>query len=495
MSKTSVRARMQSFGGFLTAMVIPNIGAFMAWGFITALFIPAGWLPNKEFGSLVEPMIRYMLPMLVGYTGGNMVGGKRGAVIGTVGTMGVIVGTNVPMLLGAMAMGPLGGLVSKYIDRLLEDRIPAGLENVVQNFAMGLAGMALALLGYEFIGPFMLSITNVIAYAIDGLLKTGYLPTLALLIEPTRVLFLNNAIDQAIFYQLGMKDAVVNGSSIFFMVFASPGPGLGLLLAFCVFGKGMAKKSAPAATIIHILGGIHEMYFPYVYMKPLMILPLMIGSAVGIEVFSLMHAGLVAGATPGSIFAFMALTPPGKFLATLSGIGSAAVVTFIGASIVLKFDRATEESDSFSSSQEMVKSTKDAGMSEAYANAKRESQGYSPASVASENRILASRLKFIAFACDAGAGSSAMGATTFRKKLQKLALPYDITVKHFAIESIPAEADLVVVHQNLAERVRMSKNVPIIEIKNYLGDPRLDTLLEDLKSQSTVQEKPQITNA
>lgn len=494
MSKTSVRARMQSFGGFLTAMVIPNIGAFMAWGFITALFIPAGWFPNKEFGSLVEPMIRYMLPMLVGYTGGNMVGGKRGAVIGTVGTMGVIVGTNVPMLLGAMAMGPLGGLVSKYIDRLLENRVPAGLENVVQNFAMGLAGMALALLGYEFIGPFMLSITNVIAFAIDGLLKTGYLPTLALLIEPTRVLFLNNAIDQAIFYQLGMKDAAVNGSSIFFMVFASPGPGLGLLLAFCVFGKGMAKKSAPAATIIHIFGGIHEMYFPYVYMKPLMILPLMIGSAVGIEVFSLMHAGLVAGATPGSIFAFMALTPPGKFMATLSGIGSAAVVTFIGASIVLKFDRSTEESDSFNSSQVMVKSTKDAGMSEAYASAKRESQGYSSASAA-EKGIDASRLKFIAFACDAGAGSSAMGATTFRKKLQKLALPYDITVKHFAIESIPAEADLVVVHQNLAERVRMTKNVPIIEIKNYLGDPRLDALLEELKAQSTLSKKPQITNA
>ncbi|MDP0907738.1 PTS transporter subunit EIIC, partial [Klebsiella pneumoniae] len=124
------------------------------------------------------------------------------------------------------------------------------------------------------IGPFMLAITNVIAYAIDSLLKTGYLPTLALLIEPTRVLFLNNAIDQAIFYQLGMKDAAVNGSSIFFMVFASPGPGLGLLLAFCLFGKGMAKKSAPAATIIHIFGGIHEMYFPYVYMKPLMIIPL-----------------------------------------------------------------------------------------------------------------------------------------------------------------------------------------------------------------------------
>ncbi|MCW1873033.1 PTS mannitol transporter subunit IICB (plasmid) [Erwinia sp. INIA-01] len=493
MKNISIRARMQSFGGFLTAMVIPNIGAFMAWGFITALFIPAGWFPNKEFGSLVEPMIRYMLPMLVGYTGGQMVGGKRGAVIGTVGTMGVIVGTNVPMLLGAMAMGPLGGLVSKQIDRLLEDRIPAGLENVVQNFALGIAGMVLALLGYEFIGPFMLGITNGIAFAIDGLLKTGYLPTLALLIEPTRVLFLNNAIDQAIFYQLGMKDAAVNGSSIFFMVFASPGPGLGLLLAFCIFGKGMAKKSAPAATIIHIFGGIHEMYFPYVYMKPLMILPLMLGSAVGIEVFSLMHAGLVAGATPGSIFAFMALTPPGKFLATLSGIGAAAIVTFIGASIVLKFDRSTEENDSFVSSQDQMKSTKEAGMSEAYAAAKRESQG-TTAATGSVPAVNVGTLRFIAFACDAGAGSSAMGATTFRKKLQKAGLDEGITVRHFAIESIPDHADLVVVHQNLADRVRMSKNVPVIEIKNYLGDPKLETLLEELREQKASGATPQLSD-
>lgn len=489
MKNISIRARMQSFGGFLTAMVIPNIGAFMAWGFITALFIPAGWFPNKEFGSLVEPMIRYMLPMLVGYTGGNMVGGKRGAVIGTVGTMGVIVGTNVPMLLGAMAMGPLGGLVSKQIDRLLEDRIPAGLENVVQNFALGIAGMVLALLGYEFIGPFMLTITNGIAFAIDVLLKTGYLPTLALLIEPTRVLFLNNAIDQAIFYQLGMKDAAINGSSIFFMVFASPGPGLGLLLAFCLFGKGMAKKSAPAATIIHIFGGIHEMYFPYVYMKPLMILPLMVGSAVGIEVFSLMHAGLVAGATPGSIFAFMALTPPGKFMATLSGIGAAAVVTFIGASIILKFDRSIEKDESFIASQNTMKTTKEAGMSEAYVAAKRDSQGKAIAPNYQNVEI-----KFIAFACDAGAGSSAMGASTFRKKLQKAGIGHAITVKHFAIESIPAEADLVVVHQNLADRVRMSKNIPVIEIKNYLGDSKLEDLLHELSEREAAKSSTQLSD-
>lgn len=479
--KLSLRAKIQSFGGFLTAMVIPNIGAFMAWGFITALFIPAGWLPNEQLGSLVSPMITYMLPMLVGYTGGDMVGGKRGAIIGTVGTMGIVVGSDIPMLLGAMAMGPLGGFCSKKLDKLLENRLPNGFENIIQNFALGFLGMGLAILGYYFIGPFMLSITNIIATAIDALLQTGYLASLALLIEPTRVLFLNNAIDQAIFYQLGMKDALVNGSSVYFMVFASPGPGLGLLLAFCFFGKGMSKKSAPAATIIHFFGGIHEMYFPYVYMRPLMIFPLMLGSAAGIMVFSLMHAGLVAGATPGSIFAFLALTPPGKHLATICGIGAAALVSFIGCSLLLKINPGTEKDEDFSSSKQEVINTKLEGSSASYLKAKAEMKlGNNTAESTADLDL--KNIQFIAFACDAGAGSSAMGATRFKKLLKERGVDKDIVVKHFSIENVPPEADLVVIQERLVERASHTLTQPIISIKNYIGDAKLDELIDDIKT-------------
>lgn len=476
--KLSLRAKIQSFGGFLTAMVIPNIGAFMAWGFITALFIPAGWLPNEQLGSLVSPMITYMLPMLVGYTGGDMVGGKRGAIIGTVGTMGIVVGSDIPMLLGAMAMGPLGGYCSKQLDKLLENRLPNGFENIIQNFALGFLGMGLAILGYYFIGPFMLSITNIIAAAIDGLLQTGYLASLALLIEPTRVLFLNNAIDQAIFYQLGMKDALVNGSSVYFMVFASPGPGLGLLLAFCFFGKGMSKKSAPAATIIHFFGGIHEMYFPYVYMRPLMIFPLMLGSAAGIMVFSLMNAGLVAGATPGSIFAFLALTPPGKHLATICGIGAAAAVSFIGCSLLLKISPITEKDEDFSNSKQEVINTKTEGSNKAYLKAKAD---ISLSNQSHEQELDLKNIQFIAFACDAGAGSSALGASRFKKLLKENGVDKEIIVKHFSIENVPQEADLVVIQERLVERASHTVKQPIVSIKNYIGDPKLDQLIKDIK--------------
>lgn len=285
-------------------MVIPNIGAFIARGFITALFIPTGWLPNEHFAKIVGPMITYLLPVMIGSTGGHLVGGKRGAVMGGIGTIGVIVGAEIPMFLGSMIMGPLGGLVIKYVDKALEKRIPAGFEMVINNFSLGIAGMLLCLLGFEVIGPAVLIANTFVKECIEALVHAGYLPLLSVINEPAKVLFLNNAIDQGVYYPLGMQQASVNGKSIFFMVASNPGPGLGLLLAFTLFGKGMSKRSAPGAMIIHFLGGIHELYFPYVLMKPLTIIAMIAGGMSGTWMFNLLDGGLVAGPSPGSIFAY-----------------------------------------------------------------------------------------------------------------------------------------------------------------------------------------------
>lgn len=320
MENKSARAKVQAFGGFLTAMVIPNIGAFIAWGFITALFIPTGWQPNEHFAKIVGPMITYLLPVMIGSTGGHLVGGKRGAVMGGIGTIGVIVGAEIPMFLGSMIMGPLGGLVIKYVDKALEKRIPAGFEMVINNFSLGIAGMLLCLLGFEVIGPAVLIANTFVKECIEALVHAGYLPLLSVINEPAKVLFLNNAIDQGVYYPLGMQQASVNGKSIFFMVASNPGPGLGLLLAFTLFGKGMSKRSAPGAMIIHFLGGIHELYFPYVLMKPLTIIAMIAGGMSGTWMFNLLDGGLVAGPSPGSIFAYLALTPKGSFLATIAGV-------------------------------------------------------------------------------------------------------------------------------------------------------------------------------
>ena len=459
MEHKSARAKVQAFGGFLTAMVIPNIGAFIAWGFITALFIPTGWLPNEHFAKIVGPMITYLLPVMIGSTGGHLVGGKRGAVMGGIGTIGVIVGAEIPMFLGSMIMGPLGGLVIKYVDKALEKRIPAGFEMVINNFSLGIAGMLLCLLGFEVIGPAVLIANTFVKECIEALVHAGYLPLLSVINEPAKVLFLNNAIDQGVYYPLGMQQASVNGKSIFFMVASNPGPGLGLLLAFTLFGKGMSKRSAPGAMIIHFLGGIHELYFPYVLMKPLTIIAMIAGGMSGTWMFNLLDGGLVAGPSPGSIFAYLALTPKGSFLATIAGVTVGTLVSFAITSLILKMEKTveTESEDEFAQSANAVKAMKQ------------------------EGAFSLSRVKRIAFVCDAGMGSSAMGATTFRKRLEKAGLA--IEVKHYAIENVPADADIVVTHASLEGRVKRVTDKPLILINNYIGDPKLDTLFNQLTAE------------
>lgn len=456
MEHKSARAKVQAFGGFLTAMVIPNIGAFIAWGFITALFIPTGWMPNEHFAKIVGPMITYLLPVMIGSTGGHLVGGKRGAVMGGIGTIGVIIGADIPMFLGSMIMGPLGGLVIKHIDRLLDKRIPAGFEMVINNFSLGIAGMLLCLLGFEVIGPAVSIANNFIKECIEALVHAGYLPLLSLINEPAKILFLNNAIDQGVYYPLGMQQASETGKSIFFMVASNPGPGLGLLLAFAFFGKGMAKKSAPGAMIIHFLGGIHELYFPYVLMKPLTLIAMIAGGMSGTWVFNLLGGGLVAGPSPGSIFAYLALTPKGAFLATIAGVTAGTLVTFAVASFILKMDKNSEAEteDTFNDSANAVKAMKQ------------------------EGKFSYQDIKHIAFVCDAGMGSSAMGATTFRKRLEKAGR--DIDVKHYAIENVPDNADIIVTHASLEGRAKRVSDKPLVLINNYLGDPQLDELFKHL---------------
>ncbi|TFD93600.1 PTS mannitol transporter subunit IICB [Jeotgalibacillus sp. R-1-5s-1] len=463
--KPSVRAKIQAVGGFLTNMVLPNIGAFIAWGILTALFIPTGWIPNEQLGEIVGPAITYLLPLLLAYTGGRMVAGQRGAVMGAIGAIGLIVGSDIPMFLGAMIIGPLGGYVIKKFDQLIENRIPAGFEMIVNNFSIGILGFGLMIVSFLFIGPVIENVNDAMTSAIQALVQTGFLPLLSLVNEPAKVLFLNNVIDQGIYYPLGMQDTLEAGKSIFFTVASNPGPGLGLLLAFTLFGTKIARRTAPGAIVIHFLGGIHELYFPYVLMKPLTIIGMIAGGMSGIAVFSFFDAGLVAGPSPGSIFAYLALTPRGNFLGIISGVLVAAAVTFAVTSIILKLDKNTDDEADLTSSIAKSQSMK--------------AEGKQLMNFAADTATT-QEISKISFACDAGAGSSALGATTFRKKLQKKGIS-DIEVKHYRIEDVPESSDIIVVHKNLSDRARMAHgDKKIITIESYLNDPSLDELLDQL---------------
>ena len=473
---TSLRARIQAFGGFLTAMVIPNVGAFIAWGLLTALFIPTGWLPNEDLAEPVGPMITYVLPLLLAFTGGKLVHGHRGGVAGAVGTIGLIVGADIPMFLGAMIMGPLSAWLIKQVDRVLEPRIRSGFEMVVNNFTLGFLGLGLIVATYRVIGPVISALNDQLLRGINALVDTGALPLLSLLNEPAKVLFLNNVIDQGIYYPLGLQVAADEGKSIFFMVASNPGPGLGLLLAFWLFGHNrVIRDSAPGAIIIHFLGGIHEIYFPYVLMKPSTIIAMIAGGASGIATFMAFGVGLTAGPSPGSIFAYLALTPPGDHVGVIAGVLVATAVSFVITAAILKLGNSAGDDES--------------GLEE-HAERSRAMKAEGSAVLTgvmggSGSDSGAGDVRRIVFACDAGMGSSAMGASAFGKRLREAGRD-DITVTHAAIESVPTDADLVVVHQDLARRAKAARpDVEIVTIQSYLGDPALDTLNDRLTERTT----------
>ncbi|NUP77543.1 MAG: PTS mannitol transporter subunit IICB [Nonomuraea sp.] len=342
---TGVKATIQRLGGHLAGMIMPNIGAFIAWGLITALFIPTGWLPSKELAALVDPIIKSLLPILIAYTGGRMVHGQRGAVVGAVAAMGVVVGAEIPMFLGAMIVGPLAAFILKYVDKFTEQRTKAGFEMLVDNFTAGIVGGAMAVAGVLGIGPVVSAVTSAAGKAVAWLIANNLLPVASVLIEPAKVLFLNNAINHGVLGPLGVAEAVQHGKSILFMLESNPGPGLGLLLAYLLFGPRPLRPSTPAAMIIHFFGGIHEIYFPYVLMKPRLILAVIAGGAAGVFTFMITGAGLVATPSPGSIFAYLAVTPKGGWLGSLAGIAVATAVSFAVAAVLLGFGRAEKDAE------------------------------------------------------------------------------------------------------------------------------------------------------
>ncbi|WGN90438.1 PTS mannitol transporter subunit IICBA [Ligilactobacillus faecis] len=471
--KTSLKAKIQKLGTALSGMVMPNIAAIIAWGLITAIFMEKGWFPNKQIAELIDPMLDYLLPLLIGYVGGRMVDEERGAIVGAIATMGVVVGSDVPMFLGAMIMGPLGGYCIKKLDELFQAKIRSGFEMIYNNFSSGIMGMLLAILGVYIVNPIVSSGSHLMSQGVDWIISIHMLPLANIFIEPAKVLFLNNAIGNGILVPLGVQQVASAGKSVLFLLESNPGPGLGVLLAFMFFGKGNAKASAPGAVVIQFIGGIHEIYFPYILMKPALFLAVIAGGVTGTFTFQLFGAGLRAAASPGSIIAIMMMTAQGSYLGVLAGIASAAIVSFIIAAIILKADRKSEGDDEFAAKQREMKQMK------------AESKGQ-----ATETTDLTdyANVKKIIFACDAGMGSSAMGASLLRDKVKKAGLN-EISVTNTAVSRLKDEPNLLVVTQEeLAERAaQKTPHAVHIQVGNFLNSPKYDEIIAKLKTSTYLE--------
>ncbi|MDT9027191.1 PTS mannitol transporter subunit IICBA [Rossellomorea yichunensis] len=480
MAQSNMKVAVQKFGNFLSSMVLPNIGAFIAWGLITALFIPTGFFPNESLAKLVGPMVTYLLPLLIGYTGGKLVHDQRGGVVGAIATMGVIVGApDTPMFLGAMVMGPLGAYVIKKFDQMIEGKIRAGFEMLVNNFSAGILGGILAILAFLGVGPAVDAFTNLLVSGVDWLVAAGLLPLTSILIEPAKILFLNNAINHGVLSPIGLEQVQQGGKSILFLLEANPGPGLGILLAFMFFGKGTAKQSASGAGIIHFFGGIHEIYFPYVLMKPMLFVSVILGGMSGVFTLVLLGGGLVSPASPGSILAITAVTPPEglAYLANFAAVLVAAAVSFIVSAIVLKSSKTTDEDiEGATKKMQEMKGKKSSVAGQV-------SQGTMPEEV---NKIV--------FACDAGMGSSAMGASLLRKKVKAASL--DVSVTNTSISNLPSDAQVVITQEELTPRAKNKlPNAYHISVDNFLSSPEYDKLIASLQDGITDEQAEVVEDA
>ncbi|MFH5879014.1 PTS mannitol transporter subunit IICBA [Arthrobacter sp. NA-172] len=484
--RTSLRVGVQKFGTFLSGMIMPNIGAFIAWGIITALFIKTGWLPVAELGGfgnnaegapnigLVGPMITYLLPLLIAYTGGRNVYGARGGVVGAIGTMGVIVGAGIPMFIGAMIMGPLGGWTMKKIDAIWEGKIRPGFEMLVNNFSAGIWGALLAMLGFFGISPVVQAFSTAAGNFVQFLVHNGLLPLTSIFIEPAKVLFLNNAINHGVLTPLGIQQSLDQGKSILFLLEANPGPGAGILLAYMFFGRGAAKASAPGALIIQFLGGIHEIYFPYVLMRPLLILGAIAGGMTGIATLAVTNSGLVAPAAPGSIFAVLAQTSRDSYVGVILSVILAATVSFLVSSLILRTTHHSDEGDLGDATAKME-------------DMKGKKSSVSSALLGSGGgtAVLTRPIQNIVFACDAGMGSSAMGASVLRNKIKAAGFP-EVKVTNSAIANLSDTYDVVVTHQDLTERARPATSSAVhVSVDNFMNSPRYEEIVELVKSSNS----------
>ena len=525
----AAQVRIQRFGAFLTSMIMPNLPAFLAWGLITALFIAVGWFPNGILGGfgnadaagawqgaatqlvqaddgttfhqylgLVGPMVTYLLPLLIANAGGRVVYGERGGVVACIATVGVIVGSTVPMFLGAMIVGPLSAWIMKQVDSIWAGKIRPGFEMLVNMFSGAIVGGALSVGAFFGIAPVVTNISSFLGDIVNWLSTHHLLPAMSIIVEPAKVLFLNNAIGNGVLVPLAGQQTVEQGHSLLYLVEANPGPGFGILLAYTLLGVGAARSTAPGAIVVQFFGGIHEVYFPFVLMKPALILAAILGGATGVATNVVFDSGLVGPAAPGSIFAVYAQVARGSIVGVTLSVVLSAAVSFVVAAVILRATRRRDLAAGVDLEAAIAQTEANKGRSSAALSALRGTDGAAPAAEqeaagqeAAEHGAAehgaAGPIRSIVFACDAGMGSSAMGASVLRSKLGKAGVT-DVVVVNKAVATLDDTADLIITQRELTDRARhAAPGARHVSVDNFMNSPVYDEVVADVVAQRESQ--------
>jgi len=479
---------MYRFGRLLSTIVSQNVVILIAIGLIRALFGVYGWFPNDNVNLMVGPFLNWLVPALFGYTGGYLLGGRRGGTVAAIVVFGLALASNVSMIFIAVLIGPVIGYMVNRIERVIENRLPSGYELLTANFIFAVLACGLAVVNFLYVGQFLSSILNKINEWILHVAYSGWLPALAAFIEPAKVMFLNNVMAYGILGPIGISQIRQLSKSIFFLLESNPGPAIGMLLAYIIRLRGQVRRNAVSSLAIHALGGIQEVYFPYVLMKPQLLLALVLGNMSGIWIFQYWNAGLASIPSPPSLFLVIGLAPPGDVFYVTAGIGVSAVVSMAVSLAVFGSAKEIDERKMGSREHALIRRLEHVEQWEEVSPMLRRSPNIDQQDSAEPDMPAAAALAgdrklTVCFACDAGLGSSAMGAAILRKKLRSVQLDGSVIVVHSSLDEIPREADLIVTHHYLLNRAK--KNAPgraYMSIGNYTDPAAYESILQKIRA-------------
>lgn len=444
-----MKKKIHKIGRFYSSIIMRNMGLFIFTGFLSVLFQEQGWFPGKDIYAISKLVYNIMIPVCISYAGGAKISGQTGGVLAVLAASGMLYGNITSPVLAGMIAAPVGGIVWKHCEKWIRKYAGSSVQMLTKNLLVGALGGILAAGGYYGLSAVLAVIGNTISAGMEFFWTHKLWAGICVFIEPVKVFFLNNVVNHGVLVPLGMQQLQEEGSSVLFLLETNPGPGFGMLAALYI-AKKSEKGMYATAMAAEFVGGIHEVYFPIVLSNLWLMIPLMISSACAGLWFGAVGAGASGPVSPGSIVTILMMSGKNSFLKVAAGVFISAAVSFGISFLVLKFSEKPLEKQN---PEEVI--------------AKKE-----------EKQMPVHKIGFI---CDAGVGSSAMGAALFRRKAAKNDIA-DLEVEAYACDQLPDSLDLIVCQKDFRKMLPpKAESMEIFTVDSLLDQAAHDRLLETIR--------------
>lgn len=481
-----MRNAIHKFGKFYSNIMINMIGIFIFVGILSVIFGDYGWAPNENIYAISQFVYSYVIPALIAYAAGNHMGqiyekrpdvpktgvNHAGGAIAVMAAAGIMIADKNCAILGAMILGPVCGLLWKHVLEPLTRKAVQGMEMLTRNLVAAIVGAAFSISAYYVLTPMLSAVTHVIMMGVDWLIAHKLICLTSVLIEPAKVFFLNNSIHHGILLPLAMQQVEQSGSSMLFLLETNPGPGLGVLLALWLSNRKKRKEYA-AYMFVECIGGIHEIYFPEVLANLWLLLALIPGGMAGILCMSVFHVASAGLVSPGSILTVLFMSGH-HVLATLFAVAISTAVSCAIAFFILKRQGKWCTEAAISAQEEKEEAVQE----------KKEEAVQEKRQVLEKELMQGIKIGFI---CDAGVGSSAMGAALFRRKLKEEGMD-GITAEAYAVDQIPENLTIGVCQRAFLEILQKESNLSnIVTMESLLNQTEHLALIEKLRKGDITQ--------